>query len=80
MTSEGIKTNMSLVMPKLNNLVVVTNDISNFMEEALGILDPNNPLSPTITQEQIDRICLIIQNKTQVFNQAVTDINLAIFN
>jgi aspartate/methionine/tyrosine aminotransferase len=79
MTIEELKLAIPQAINMLDQLSTSCTDLRGFIETTASIVDDNNPMSATVTEEQITAICQIIQARKQVIDGVYSSLDVSNF-
>lgn len=79
MTIQELRDAIPQANESLDAINNATNDIKSFLESASDLIREENPISQTVTQEQLSLVIDIIQARKQVLDQAIANLDLSNF-
>lgn len=79
MTIEELRLAIPVAIDSLDSINNASNDIKSFLSSASDLIDENNPISQTVTPEQLALVVGIIQVRKQALDQAIAGLDLSNF-
>lgn len=79
MTIEELRLAIPVANQSLDAINNASNDIKSFLSSASDLIDENNPISVTVTEQQLALVVGIIQARKQALDQAIAGLDLSNF-
>lgn len=79
MTIQELREAIPSANTSLDAINNASNDIKSFLESASDLINEENPISQTVTPEQLALVVGIIQARKQALDQAIAGLDLSNF-